>query len=142
MRLFLGYLFALLVVPLGAAIGVFGLAKVTGRLTRWRRVDDHGLMFDIREGTGFAWYFVSVAVRALTAFGASRLVFALARVRPSTLFAIAIVLILLGWDLWRFRLVSKAPIPIPTEIRSGEKARILIGLVASTLAALLFLSTP
>src|SRR6266516_6146191 len=107
MRLVLAHLLALLAAPLGGIIGVLLLAKGAGRLMRWHSApDDSSWMFSIRMG-GPLWPIASALVRALGAFGAARIAFALFAVPPTLYVAAVVVLMLLAWDVLQLRFVIR-----------------------------------
>ncbi len=140
MRLVLVHFLALLAAPVGGTIGALVLAKGTRRLIRWHSVsDDSSWMFSIREGPGSTWYIIAALVRAIAALGAARVVFALLAVSPTVYLAAAVVLMLFSWDVWRLRFATRASFPVPSEITSALRFRIGAGLVASSVAAVLFL---
>jgi len=138
MRLVLAHLLALLAAPFGATLGVLVLAKIAGRLTRWHSVpDDSGWMFSMPMG-GLPWHIGSAAVRALGAFGAARLVFAALSVPPTLYIAAAVLLVLLGWDVFQLRLGVRTSFSLPPQVISGFRRKISTGFVASSVAAFLF----
>ncbi len=142
MRFVLANMLALLAAPIGAAVGVLGLAKAAGRLTTWRDASGgSSWMYSMPMGGGI-WQTISVLARALAAFGVSRIAFAVLAVRPTAYFAGAVVLILLAWDVWRLRLLRRAPaLSPPPELVTVERFKIGMGLLTSLLVAYLFLHT-
>jgi len=142
MRLVLAHLLALLAAPIGAAVGVLGLAKAAGRLTTCRDASSgSSWMYSMPMG-GRIWQTISVLARALAAFGVSRIAFALLGVQPTAYFAGAVVLILLAWDVWRLRLLTRAPaLSPPVERLTVERFKIGVGLLTSSLVAYLFVHT-
>jgi len=141
MRLALAHLLALLAAPLGATLGVLLLAKLAGRLRRWHSVpDDSGWMFSMPMG-GFVWQIGSAVVRALGAFGAARIAFAVLGVPPTLYIAAAVVLVLLAWDVFQFRLALRPSLSPRSQVVSAFRRKIGTGFVASSAAALLFLHT-
>jgi|ERR1041385_6374064 hypothetical protein len=139
MRLVLAHLLALLAAPLGATLGVLLLTKVAGRLTRWHSVpDDSGWMFSMPMG-GLPWQIGSAVVRALGAFGAARLVYAALSVPPTLYIAAAVLLLLLGWDVFQLRLAVRPSLSPPPQVVSGFRRRIGTGFVASSVVAFLFI---
>jgi hypothetical protein len=141
MRVVLAHLLALLAAPIGAVIGVLLLAKLAGRLTRWHSASDgSSWMFSMPVG-GFGWQVGSTAVRAISAFGAARLAFALLGVQPTLYLAVAVVLMLLVWDVRRLRFIQRPPLSPPAEAISVLRFKIGVGLVASSMAGFIFLDT-
>ena len=138
MRVLLAHLLALLAAPLGATIGVLLLAKGAGRLMRLHSLTDgSSWMFSMPVG-GFAWQIGSAVVRALSAFGAARIAFALFAVPPTRYVAAVVVLMLLAWDVFQLRLVTRPWLSPPPPV-AGFRRKIGAGLVASSAVAFLFL---
>jgi hypothetical protein len=122
---------------MGAVVGVLLFARATGRLTR------SSWMVNIRLG-GPLRVLGSVVVRALVAFGAARIVFATFAVLPTVYLAAPVVLILLAWDLGLLRFVTRSSWTGPSAMKHLSQLLYLKiggGVVASSIAALLFLRT-
>ena len=90
---------------------------------------------------GFVWQIGSAVVRALGAFGAARIAFAVLGVPPTLYIAAAVVLVLLAWDVFQFRLALRPSLSPRSQVVSAFRRKIGTGFVASSAAALLFLHT-
>lgn len=137
----LAYALALLAAPFGATGAVLGLAKGAGRLTRWHsETNDSSWMMSMPLG-GFSWQIITAVTRALGAFAAARLILALFAVRPTLYVAAGVVLMLLAWDVYWLRFVSKPSWRTrpPPEMVRALQFKVEVGMAASLLAALVFL---
>ncbi len=81
---------------------------------------------------------VAALARAIGAFGAARIVFALLRVPPPLAFAAGLLLILVWWDVRRVRLSGRAPIAVPQEIQSLSMLQATANSIAAAALAMVF----
>ena len=144
MRQIIGSLAALVAAVLGGTAAPLVAAWATGRLDLWRNAPGQTFFFiwSVRADPGFKgtlWEIVAALARAIGAFGAARLTLALFVLRPTVLVAVALVLVLVGWDVWNLYLHRRAPISVPSQIRSLQMVQATARVLASIAIAPLFL---
>ncbi len=132
------HVLALLAAPVAALGGTLLLAKVAGRLMRWRSADGGSeFMFSMPIG-GIGWQFVSALERAIAAFGAARLVFWILSTPPTLYMAAALIALFLWWDVGRLLLATRPPMSPPAQAVQVLRLEILAGFVASLAGGILF----
>ena len=128
-----------LIVAAAAALGsVLVLTQLAGRLTRWRSTaGGSGFMFSMPVG-GFGWQVSLSLGRAIAAFGAARLVFWLFDTPPTVYMATALIVMLLWWDIGRFRQATRPPLRPPPLAIQVLRFKVAAGVLASLAGAILF----
>jgi hypothetical protein len=139
MRVTSAYVLGVLAALLGSVAAVLIPAHVAGRLDISYKRRTY-FVWGVTEGgkDGAVWLVVAALARAIGAFGAARIVFALLRVAPPPTFAAGLLLILVWWDVRKVRLTRRAPIAVPPEIQSLSMLRATANGVAATVLAVLF----
>jgi hypothetical protein len=139
MRVTSAYLLGVLAALLGSVAAVWIPALAAGRLDIFYKRRTY-FVWTVKQGGKGAtvWLVVAALARAIGAFGAARIVFALLRVPPPLAFAAGLLFVLVWWDVRRIRMNRLAPIPVPSEILSTSVLRATANSVAAAALALLF----
>jgi len=133
------HVLAFIMAPVAGFAVVLLLAQAAGRLTRWRSANaGSGWMVSMPIG-GFGWQVSSVFARAIGCFGMARIVFWLFGVTPTAYVAVFLALLLLAWDVSRFRSVTKPPMQPSPATFSVLRFKTAAGLLSSVTLAVWFL---
>src|SRR6266480_1460665 len=123
MRLAVAFPVALVAAVVGGTVALLVAAWAAGRLDLFRNRpgETFFLVWGTRSGSGLRgiiWEIVAAMTRAIGAFAAGRLVLVLFAVTPGVSFALALVAVFIGWELWNLSLFRRAPIRAPSEVAS------------------------
>jgi hypothetical protein len=144
MRLVFGSLLAFVSAVVAGITAPLLAALVAGRLDLCRNLPGQTFFFvwSVRSDSslkGILWEILAALARAIGAFGAARLALALFGARPTIFFAAVLLVWLVGWEVWNLKLRRRAPIPVPSEIRSLQTFQATARVFASIAIAPLFL---
>ena len=128
----------------GGTVGILVAAWATGRLDLFRNPPGQTFFFiwGVRSDTGprgVVWETVAALARAVGAFGAARLVLVPFAVRPSLALAVVLVVALLAWELRTLSVWGRAPVHVPTGIRSLHRFQAIARVVALVALAPVFI---
>jgi hypothetical protein len=79
--------------------------------------------------------------RAVGAFGAARLVLLGFGVGPVMTVAVVVALLLTAWDLYQLGFLRRMSFPAPVAALVMQCAKVILGVVVSALATVLFINT-
>jgi len=140
MRVTSAYVLGVFAALLGSVVAVWIPALAAGRLDFFYKRRTY-FVWGVAQGgkRSTVWLLVAALARAIGAFGAARIVFALLQVPPPPAFAVGLLVILVWWDVRTVRLNRQAPIAVPPEIQSLTLLHATANSVAATALAILFI---
>lgn len=125
-------------------MGLLVAAWGAGRLDLFRNPPGQTFFFiwGVRADASFKgviWEIAAALARAISAFGAARLILLIFAVRPTVSYAAGLVAVLVAWELRKLNLHRRAPVRIQHEIRSLPALQAVARVLASVAVAPLFL---